>query len=112
MGMLGTINAYVIWYGSWDGNSATTIVPDFLGAVGGSRYFNINTTYTNAAGAKVANSVLARKGGSGWRLRDAGVRGGQPAKGSRTSRRVPIRVHGRHPETAPTPGPGFCAARR
>ena len=50
-------NAYVIWYGGWTGNSATTIIPDFLGAVGGSPYFNINTTYTNGAGQAVANAV-------------------------------------------------------
>ena len=55
--MLGTTNAYVIWYGNWAGNSATTIVPDFLSAVGGSPYFNINTTYTDASGAAVSNAV-------------------------------------------------------
>ena len=56
--MSGTKTAYVIWYGNWSGNTATTLLPTLLGGIGGSSYFNINTTYTNSAGtAKVDNSV-------------------------------------------------------
>jgi hypothetical protein len=55
--MLGTINAYYIWYGNWSGNSATTILADFASSLGGSPYFNINTTYYNGSGTHISNSV-------------------------------------------------------
>jgi hypothetical protein len=55
--MLGTVNVYYIWYGNWSGNSATTILTDFANSIGGSPYYNINTTYSNGSGARVANSV-------------------------------------------------------
>jgi hypothetical protein len=55
--ILGTTNVYYIWYGNWSGNTATTILTDFANGVGGSSYFNINTTYTNSAGTKVSNLV-------------------------------------------------------
>lgn len=55
--MLGTTKVYIIWYGNWTGNTALTIVPAFAQALGGSPYFNINTTYSNAAGAKVSNAL-------------------------------------------------------
>jgi hypothetical protein len=48
---------YYIWYGNWSGNSATTILPDFAQHLGGSPYWNINTTYTDAAGKKVVNAL-------------------------------------------------------
>ena len=43
--MLGSTNVYYIWYGNWSGNSATSILTDLATNIGGSRYFNINTTY-------------------------------------------------------------------
>ncbi|HLN63021.1 MAG TPA: hypothetical protein VK464_15900 [Symbiobacteriaceae bacterium] len=59
--ILGTTNIYVIWYGNWTfpgtTSATTTIIPDFLSHLGGSSYYNINTTYTNGAGTKVSNSV-------------------------------------------------------
>jgi len=55
--MLGTINAYVIWYGNWSGNTGTTIIPAFLSSLGGSPYFNINTTYYNSSNTHISNSV-------------------------------------------------------
>ena len=55
--ILGVVNAYVIWYGNWSGNSATTIIADFLSSEGGSAYFNINTTYYNGSGTKVLNNI-------------------------------------------------------
>jgi hypothetical protein len=54
--MTGATKAYVIWYGNWT-TTKQSIIGDFLKTVGGSPYYNINTTYTNAAGAKVQNSV-------------------------------------------------------
>jgi hypothetical protein len=55
--MLGTTNVHFIFYGNWAGNTATTILPDLASHIGGSPYFNINTTYTNAAGTHVSNSI-------------------------------------------------------
>ncbi|PWU17690.1 MAG: hypothetical protein C5B50_10740 [Verrucomicrobia bacterium] len=62
--MLGTVKVYAIWYGGWtfDGtfSNPTTIVADFLHVIGGSPYYNINTTYymsLNGANAFVTNSV-------------------------------------------------------
>ncbi len=55
--MLGTVNVYVVWYGNWTGNTAPTIIGDFLSSIGGSPYYNINTTYSNGAGAHLSNSV-------------------------------------------------------
>jgi hypothetical protein len=56
--ILGGTNVYYIWYGNWSGNSATTILPDFAGNIGGSPYFNINTTYYDGSGANVLNAVV------------------------------------------------------
>jgi len=55
--ILNGVNAYVIWYGNWSGNSATTIITSFLHSIGGSPYFNINTTYYNGSGTHVLNAV-------------------------------------------------------
>ena len=46
---VGYRDVYYIWYGNWSGNSATTILTDFASNLGGSPYFNINTTYYNGA---------------------------------------------------------------
>jgi hypothetical protein len=53
----GTTNVYYIWYGNWSGNSATTILTDLAQNLGGSPYFNINTTYYNGSGVHVSNAV-------------------------------------------------------
>ncbi len=55
--ILGTTNVYYIWYGNWSGNSATTILTDLARNIGGSPYFNINTTYYNGSNVHVSNSV-------------------------------------------------------
>ena len=51
------VNAYVIWYGNWTGDSATTILPTLLTGLGGSRYYNINTTYHDGLNRIVPNIV-------------------------------------------------------
>lgn len=50
-------NVYYIWYGNWSGNTATTILTDFANSIGGSPYFNINTTYYNGSNIHVTNTV-------------------------------------------------------
>ena len=50
-------NVYYIWYGNWSGNTAQTILTDLANNIGGSSYFNINTTYYDGAGRHVAGSV-------------------------------------------------------
>jgi hypothetical protein len=58
----GTINVYFIWYGSWTfggtPTEATTILTDFATHIGGSAYFNINTSYYDGNGARVINHVV------------------------------------------------------
>ena len=55
--ILGTTNVYYIWYGNWSGNTAVNILTDFASQIGGSPYFNINTTYYDRSGKRVSNSV-------------------------------------------------------
>jgi hypothetical protein len=55
--MLGTNHMYYIWYGNWGGNTAVTILEDLARSIGGSPYFNINTTYYNGSNVHVSNSV-------------------------------------------------------
>jgi hypothetical protein len=43
--------------GSGAGIDDKTLIGTFLRSLGGSAYFNINSTYTNAAGARIANVV-------------------------------------------------------
>ncbi|MBI1378124.1 MAG: hypothetical protein GC157_11675 [Frankiales bacterium] len=50
------VAAYYIWYGSW-ADSSKAIITDFGISLGGSPYFNINTTYYDGAGRKVVNKV-------------------------------------------------------
>jgi hypothetical protein len=76
--MLNTHNIYLIWYGTWS-SSSHSILTNLAQSIGGSPYFNINTTYTNSAGTKIANT--ARLAGEfndnysrGRSLSDAAVR--------------------------------------
>ena len=58
--MLGTPNVYYIWYGNWStasGADATAILTDLASNIGGSPYYNINTTYTDGASAAITNAV-------------------------------------------------------
>jgi len=49
--------AYFIWYGNWSGNDAPTILDNMMKHMGGSPWFNINTTYTNRTGLPITNAV-------------------------------------------------------
>lgn len=53
----GGVNVYLIWYGNWSGNTATTIIPAFLGGESKSPYYNINTTYYNGNATFVKNDI-------------------------------------------------------
>jgi hypothetical protein len=55
--MLQGATVYYIWYGNWGSNNAVTILTDLAQNIGGSPYFNINTTYDNGSGVKVLNTV-------------------------------------------------------
>lgn len=59
--MQGAVHVYYIWYGDWSlanaGANAQTILTDFATNVGGSPYFNINTTYGDTTG-NVSGSVI------------------------------------------------------
>ncbi len=55
--ILGTTNAYYIWYGTWSSDPATTILTDLAQSIGGSPYFNINTTYYDGSNRHISNSV-------------------------------------------------------
>jgi len=59
--VLGTTNVYYIWYGNWSGNSATTILTDFASNIGGSSYYNINSTYYYGSNVHVSNSAAYKK---------------------------------------------------
>jgi hypothetical protein len=50
--------AYVIWYGNWAGDTATTILPGLLSGLSGSPYYNINTTYADGANRPVPNQIV------------------------------------------------------
>jgi len=55
--LLGGVNVYYIWYGNWSGNTAPTILSDLAKSIGGSAYFNINTTYYDGSNTHVQNVV-------------------------------------------------------
>lgn len=56
--MLGTNTFYIIWYGNWTNNTATTILPDLIKNLGGSKRWAINTTYTNGSNTAISNSIV------------------------------------------------------
>ena len=63
--LLGNVEVYFIWYGNWSGNSATAILPKLAQGIGGSPYFNINTTYYNGSKQYVTNAVTYSGSGYG-----------------------------------------------
>jgi hypothetical protein len=55
--MTGTPNVHYIWYGNWSGNSATTILTDFMQHLGSSPYEMINSTYYNGSNVHVSGAL-------------------------------------------------------
>jgi hypothetical protein len=50
-------NVHYIWYGNWSSNNAEPILEELARNIGGSPYFNSNTTYYDGSGNHVANAV-------------------------------------------------------
>ena len=75
--ILGTTNVYYIWYGNWS-SPVQSILTDLANNIGGSPYFNINTTYYNGNNTRVSNAVHYAQStmdnySQGTNLSDAGV---------------------------------------
>jgi hypothetical protein len=51
------VKVYFICYGNWTNTTVPTILTDFINHIGGSAYFNINTTYNDFN--KFVNGVKA-----------------------------------------------------
>ena len=59
-----TPGVYLIWYGNWSGNTATTILPLFINGLNGSPYFDTNTTYYQN-NPTTGNTIVSRVGLNG-----------------------------------------------
>ncbi|MGZ4999954.1 MAG: hypothetical protein ACXV7F_06605 [Methylomonas sp.] len=57
MGTNAAPNVYYIWYGNWASNSAPSILTDLANHIGGSPYYNINSSYTDGNNVPVLNAV-------------------------------------------------------
>jgi hypothetical protein len=55
----GQVHVYLIWYGNWSGNTATTIIPNFIAGLNGSSWENIMTTYNGRTGFATNQVTLA-----------------------------------------------------
>jgi hypothetical protein len=51
------VNIYYIWYGSWSGNNATSILTSFISNLGGSTYEHINSTYHDGSNNSVSGQL-------------------------------------------------------
>jgi len=81
--LINTPTVYIIWYGNWNqGNGSDTpagqqIVRDFVNAIGGSPYFNINTSYStngfNITGGVFNGGETTDAYSRGTRLKDADI---------------------------------------
>lgn len=95
--MLGTTNVYYIWYGDWKGSNAPAILEYLAAHIGGSRWFNINTTYYDSQKRRVSNSVHFAGATNDWysrgtTLTDAEVQ--QVVTDAVKSGRLPKDTHG------------------
>jgi len=58
--MTNAIKMYYIWYGDWTGSTAHGILGNLAMTIGGSPYFNINSTYANGGGVKTSTAVTLK----------------------------------------------------
>jgi hypothetical protein len=78
--MLNSHPVHIIWYGNWNGNSALTILPQFISGLNQSPYFAINSTYTdsnhnfNISSGVTLGSQTFDSYSQGTTLSDAGLR--------------------------------------
>ena len=76
--LTGATHVYYLWYGDWSESSAPPILTDFASSLGGSPYYNINTTHHDGAGRHVQRSITYSGSAGdayslGTSLTDAGV---------------------------------------
>ena len=80
--MVAPTKVYYIWYGSnWDtgnGPASKSVLTNLAQSIGGSPYFNINTTYYSASNTHVVNNVtlagsISNSGTLGTQLSDANI---------------------------------------
>lgn len=81
--LINTPTIYYIWYGNWNqSNGSDTpagqqILRDFANSIGGSPYFNLNTTYSVTGGLISGNAVFGGEASDaysqGKRLRDSSI---------------------------------------
>jgi hypothetical protein len=62
MNQVNGVNVYFIWYGNWAGSPLPAILTDFISHIGGTAYFNMNTSYYdfNKFGNTVKDPVVNR----------------------------------------------------
>jgi hypothetical protein len=58
--MTGGMNVYIIWYGTHSATTKANLIT-MVSNIGGTPYWNINSTYSNSAGTKVPNAVSFKK---------------------------------------------------
>lgn len=51
------VNVYFIWYGNWTNSTTPAILTDLVKGLGGTPYFNINTTYYDSTGRHPLNAI-------------------------------------------------------
>ena len=55
---LGAVNVYFVFYGNWQGDgNQLSLIMNFISDMSGSKYYNINTTYSDSRGRAVSNSL-------------------------------------------------------
>jgi hypothetical protein len=56
--MVGPVNLYLIWYGTWTGSAARTVVTDVAQNIGTSSYYEMITTYRDDCGTPLSTGAV------------------------------------------------------